>query len=71
MKSESCFNNSVLMAVKAVGGRGALAKKLSPPISRQAVDRWVRLGVVPPKRVLEVSKLTGIPKEKLSPLFEN
>lgn len=61
--------NPALLAVDAVGGRGVLANKLTPPISRQAIDRWVNNGRIPIKRVVEVSRLTKIPKEVLSPYF--
>lgn len=62
--------NPVEMAVNAAGGRKQLAEKLIPPISRQAVECWLKKGEVPPRRVKEVSELTGIPKHVLSPFFK-
>jgi DNA-binding transcriptional regulator YdaS (Cro superfamily) len=38
-------------------------------ISRVAVSRWVKRGVVPPARVKSVSELTGIAMADLNPLF--
>lgn len=42
-----------------------LAEKLD--ISQQAVQQWVASGVVPPERVLEVEKITGISRNRLNP----
>lgn len=42
-----------------------LAEQLG--IKQQAVSLWVKNGFVPPKRVLAVSKLTGIDAAKLNP----
>lgn len=36
-------------------------------ISAQAVSLWFCNREIPPKRVLGVEKITGIPREKLSP----
>ena len=55
-----------LMAIKVAGGPAALAKELG--IKTPSVYSWRQ---VPPKRVQAVSKLTGIPPEKLRPdLYE-
>jgi DNA-binding transcriptional regulator YdaS (Cro superfamily) len=48
--------------IKAAGGVSALAHALS--IERQAVSKWTR---VPLERVVKVSKITGIPREKIRP----
>lgn len=44
------------------GKIAALAEELG--ISRAAVSQWPR---VPPDRVLEVERITGVPKEELRP----
>ena len=48
------------LAIKAAGGAPALAAKLR--ISKQAVFQWKR---VPVDRVLEIERLTGIPRHVL------
>lgn len=70
MAKNTCSSNPVELAIRLAGGRKQLAEKLSPPISRQAVESWLKKGEVPPRRVKEVSALTGIPKPVLSPLFK-
>jgi DNA-binding transcriptional regulator YdaS (Cro superfamily) len=48
-------------AIMAVGGKAeALAEKLG--ISPQALSQW---GSVPPLRVLEVERITGVPRHEL------
>lgn len=49
-------------AIKAVGGVGALARALG--ISQPSVSNWSR---VPPERVLEVEKVSGIGRQRLRP----
>lgn len=50
-------------AIKAVGGRaGDLAAKLG--ITPQALSQWDR---VPYQRVLEVERITGVPRHELRP----
>jgi hypothetical protein len=48
--------------IKAAGGVSALARGLR--IQRQAVSAWKR---VPPDRVVKVSQITGLPREKIRP----
>jgi len=50
--------------IKKVGSMNALARALC--ITRQAIQNWER---VPVPRVIEIEKLTGIPREKLRPDF--
>ncbi|TYP74172.1 MULTISPECIES: transcriptional regulator [Nitrosomonas] len=47
---------------KRVGGVVALSKKLG--LSRAAVSQWE---VIPADRILDVEKITGIPREELRP----
>ena len=49
-------------AIKAIGTMQALADAVG--ISIQAVSQWKR---VPPLRVLEVERITGIPRHELRP----
>lgn len=70
MTRTTCKLNPVQMAIQAAGGRKKLAESLTPPITRQAVELWLHNGEVPPRRVAEVSRLTGMPKHLLSPLFK-
>lgn len=49
-------------AIKAVGTAGDLAAGLK--ITAQAISQWEQ---VPPLRVLEVERLTGVPRHDLRP----
>ena len=61
--------NAVAVAIEVVGGRRQLAEHLN--VSRQAVESWLAAGVVPPKRVPEVARVTGLPKKILNPIFRD
>ena len=69
MTKENSQMNPVVLAVSAAGGRKNLAQALRPPVSRQAVESWLKKGEIPAKRVPDVARVTGIPKRLLSPLF--
>ena len=56
------LKNAVRLAYKAVGTRDALAKKLG--ISGGAISQWT---AVPPMRVVEVERITKIPRHVLRP----
>lgn len=49
-------------AIKAVGGPTNLGRLIG--ISRQAVEQW---RLVPPERVLEVERVTGVSRYRLRP----
>lgn len=51
-----------LRAIESAGGSSALARQLK--ITPQAVSQWPR---VPAERVVEVERITGIPREELRP----
>jgi DNA-binding transcriptional regulator YdaS (Cro superfamily) len=54
-------------AKDVVGGPGALAQLLSAtgrPITRQGVSAWPR---VPAERVVDVERVTGVPRHELRP----
>ena len=55
-------NEALERAIKAVGGLAGLAKPLG--ISEQAVSQW---GEVPPLRVLDVERVSGVPRSELRP----
>ena len=52
----------VRRAMKAAGGLSALARLLQ--ITPQSIQKWVR---VPRKRILDIERLTKVPREKLAP----
>lgn len=61
--------NPVDICDRAIGGTDKdLAKALG--VRPAAVCRWRKKSEIPPRRVAEVSKLTGVPKHLLSPLFK-
>ncbi len=38
-------------------------------VRQQSVSEWLKNDSVPPKRAAEFSRITGIPKSKLNPVF--
>ncbi|MFA5941381.1 MAG: Cro/CI family transcriptional regulator [Sinimarinibacterium sp.] len=61
MSSESVIGD----ALEKGGGVGAVAKALG--ISDEAVRLWRARGKVPAERVVDVERLTGVPRERLRP----
>ena len=55
-------DNALERAKKAAGRAYKLADKLG--ISQQAISRWKK---IPPLRVLDVERATGIPRHELRP----
>lgn len=53
---------ALISAIDRAGGEKAVAAKLG--ISRQAVEQWENC---PPYRVLELERLSGIPRHELRP----
>jgi DNA-binding transcriptional regulator YdaS (Cro superfamily) len=53
---------AILLAIKRAGGHRALGRALG--ISHQAISRWKK---VPSSRVLEIERLSGVPRELLRP----
>ena len=51
----------VRRALKAAGSLTSLARMLK--ITPQSIQKWNR---VPRKRILQIEKLTGVPREKLA-----
>lgn len=56
------MSNIVEQAIEKAGGAAALARELG--VTVQAVCKWTE---IPPRRVLEVERLTGISRHKLRP----
>ncbi len=38
-------------------------------VTQQCVSVWINKNIVPPMRAAEFSRITGIPKSKLNPIF--
>lgn len=49
-------------AIEGAGGQSALAKAIG--VTAQAVSQWEE---VPPRRVLAVERVSGVPRHKLRP----
>jgi DNA-binding transcriptional regulator YdaS (Cro superfamily) len=51
-------------AKEAANGSSALARALSDQITPQAISQWKQ---VPAERVLDVERITGVPRHELRP----
>ena len=60
--TEPVVDRGLQLAIKAAGGYSELAESLG--IRPQSVWQWTR---VPLNRVVEVEKVTGVPRRKLRP----
>jgi DNA-binding transcriptional regulator YdaS (Cro superfamily) len=56
------MDNGLKAAIEAAGGVRRLAHKLG--ITHQAIVQWQR---IPIERLLDIERVTGIPREKLRP----
>ena len=56
-------------AVRAVGSRDKVAKLYTPPLSRQAISKWIKRGYVPSDPVRIFAKAAGVPRSVLNPDF--
>lgn len=61
------MKNTLHEILNEFGSQHALASQLG--VSQQTVSRWIKLGVVPPRKVLDLEKLTGIPRHQLNPII--
>lgn len=52
-------------AVRAVGSQRELARRLG--VTQQAISEWVASGEIPPRRVLDVERASGVPRRVLAP----
>jgi DNA-binding transcriptional regulator YdaS (Cro superfamily) len=57
-------NPGLAKAIKSVGGMRKLARALG--ITHGAIQQWARTRV-PAERVLDIERLTGVPREELRP----
>lgn len=64
MKNSKQKNNPVMEAVKVCGNQSSLAKQCG--VSQPTIFKWIKKGVIPPRKVLLVEKITGIPRYKLN-----
>lgn len=55
--------SGIAEAIRIAGGQVALAQKLG--CSQQNISRMHRRGWVPPKRVVEIEQITGVPRARL------
>ena len=54
-------------ATQVCGGKAALARLMTPPVTPQAIQIWFSLGRPPAERVLRIEEVTGIPRHELRP----
>lgn len=47
-------------AVEMAGGQGPLGASLSPPVSQQAISKWLTRGWLPADRAVEVERIYNI-----------
>lgn len=59
------MSDIVRAAIKSAGGQAAVAKELG--IWQTAVSRWCKSGRIPPRRVLDVERMSGVPRHVLAP----
>lgn len=50
-------------AIRQAGGQVDLAKALG--VSQQAVSLWLRRGYVPPRHIVQIETLYGVPRARL------
>jgi DNA-binding transcriptional regulator YdaS (Cro superfamily) len=59
------MESSIEKAVQAVGSQSALARAVN--VTPQAVQQWVEAGRVSHKKVIEVERVSGVPRQELRP----
>jgi DNA-binding transcriptional regulator YdaS (Cro superfamily) len=59
------MESSIEKAVQALGSQSALARAVN--VTPQAVQQWVESGRVSHKKVIEVERVSGIPRQALRP----
>ena len=61
------LRKTIRQKIKGAGGFTAVARMLTPPISRQAVWQWGQDTDVPVARVEQVASILGMKPEELRP----
>lgn len=57
------------LAIEAAGSGAELARRIG--VTQQAVAAWAAEKTIPPRRVLDVERATGVPRRVLAPeLFD-
>lgn len=51
--------------VKEAGGQSEIARQLG--LRQQSISEWVERNRVPAERVIEVERITGVPRHELRP----
>ncbi|MDR2506582.1 MAG: helix-turn-helix domain-containing protein [Candidatus Accumulibacter sp.] len=59
------MESSIERAVQAVGSQSALARAVN--VTPQAVQQWVEAGRVSHKKVIDVERVSGVPRQELRP----
>jgi len=67
MKQEDDIHNPIHEAVQIAGGQTALAKIVG--VKQPTIFKWLKRGVIPPRKVLAVEKATGVSRHKLNPFI--
>lgn len=57
--------NPIQEAISVCGSQVKLAKLCG--VAQPTIFKWLKKGFVPPRKVLIVEKITGIPRYKLNP----
>lgn len=61
------IGNAIRKAIDIAGGQSALARKIG--VKQPTIFRWLQKGVIPPRKVLLVEKLTGVSRHSLNPII--
>jgi DNA-binding transcriptional regulator YdaS (Cro superfamily) len=64
-RSNGKAKTGVDLAIAAAGTQAELARVMG--VGRALIHHWKAMGVVPPGRVIEAEKKTGVPRHKLNP----
>lgn len=67
MTTNIVVTNPVQQAIEIAGGQSALAKKVG--VRQPTIFRWLKKGVIPPRKVLIVESITGISRNRLNPII--
>lgn len=65
MDKKSAAYNPIKEAIRIMGSQKALAKKCG--VKQPTIYKWLKKGLVPPKKVLLVENIVGISRTLLNP----